>query len=237
MVVPPTARILGGAEGGPGGLEMVVVTLPQAPGEAAEAVAVAATRAGWTPQSMPQHAHVPIPGTRAFCFGRRLLAVMVTARPEGAGSSATIAHHVDGTGAHTACNPVEASDHEEIGGRGGAGAGPDRAVPAVIPPLHPPANARPHLSSQSGSGDTQDWWAQLETSAGSAELATHYAAALVQAGWTAADSVSVGPMVLRAFHLRDADGRDWHGWLTVTALGETAARDVVFRARRAPSAN
>ena len=114
---------------------------------------------------------------------------------------------------------------------GGAGSPCSRGTPAreaveddvpfpSMQPL-PGSMTRGHASgssSSSGEGVTErSWAAYIEASAGTADIAAHYAAEMRRAGWTVDAPAATPGVAAVTAETRDAQGRAWRGVLTVVA--------------------
>nr|MDQ2665151.1 hypothetical protein [Gemmatimonadota bacterium] len=65
-------------------------------------------------------------------------------------------------------------------------------------------------------------------------LLAHFSAQLIAAGWTAAESAERDRFAARMFDVRDKEGHEWAGALTVTAAGNVRVASVIMT-RKNPS--
>ena len=97
------------------------------------------------------------------------------------------------------------------------------AVGALLPSLEPPSGASQQVFGGGSNSESASTAATLtmERDLALAELATHYAEQLEQAGWQRTGEGSSGPQAWNTWQLRDPDQERWVGVFTLLQIPET----------------
>lgn len=109
----------------------------------------------------------------------------------------------------------------------------ERDLPA-LPTLESPRGARMLGGGTGGRGpDAQESFTRLGTEQSAAEVASHYAAQLLRAGWTVSPPAHLTGVVLYRVESRDEQQRALRGTLVIIEIPEVKQLDISLRVARA----
>lgn len=231
LAPPAGGRVLGGAtfrrdEGPFGGASVAIIASALAPDAARDATTSRLERAGWEhPRRHEDRGGFVAtmrPYPSLFCRGDRMLMAAATPR---AGGGSLLRLRLQTTDRGAGRSPCEPEDER----RSALRAFDDVPMPA----LYPPEGSSGNFSSESSGGSSSRTSAtRLRTSLSPAQLVSHYAAQLREAGWSLRAPVADELAAVQTGLLTDEEGRTWHGALVALSLPGGREVDLSFRVMR-----
>jgi hypothetical protein len=197
----------------PDGRSTTILSMNETPDSAFSVVRAQIERAGWRPAPRPEwQGQGFIPTSRArmregyYCSDSA--GVQISAAPSSnTGSIVRLTAHRSIR--NTLCDP----EQQQRFSRG------MREIEPRLPTLTPPQGAHVKGSGSSGGGDSREANAEIESPLSPAEMVSHFAAQLQQAGWTLGSRASEGDVSVQTARRTDERGRQLYGLLLDARFG------------------